>query len=142
MASDIAVCTIVGRLVRDAELKYTNSGAAVCNFSMASNWSRKKGEEWVEEVSYFDFVMFGRRAESLHKHLTKGTKLAIAASPRQERWEKDGQKQSRVKFYVDDLNFAGGKSEGGSSSGATEYGSQPGDIGYQGKSDFEDSIPF
>lgn len=141
MANDICSSFTTGRLTRDAEIRATNSGSTVCTFSVASNWSKKVGDQWQEEVSFFDFVMFGRRAEALRKYLTKGQQVAILASPRQERWEKDGQKNSRVKFYVDDIRLTGGKGSGSGSS-TDGYGSQRGDMGYSEGEDYEDSVPF
>lgn len=133
MANDIATTTLTGRLVRDAELKHTGGGTAVCGFSIASNYSRKVGEDWKEEASFFDLVMFGRRAEALHRYLTKGQQVAIKASPRQERWEKDGQKRSAVKFYVDDIVLVGGRSDNQGSSESSPATTS---------SDFDDDVPF
>lgn len=139
MASDINVTVFSGRLTRDAELKYSDTGTAVCSFSVASNYSRKQGDQWIEEVSYFDCVMFARRAEALHKYLTKGQQVVIDAEARQDRWEKDGQKRSKIKFYVQDIKLVGSKSD----SGRAPDGTQPGDMGYTGSgADFEDDVPF
>ena len=67
--ADINHVVLVGRLTRDAELKYTQGGAAVCKFSIAINRRRKNGEEWVEEVNYFDIVLWGRQGEALNQYL-------------------------------------------------------------------------
>ena len=148
MASDLNSVTIVGRLTRDAELKTTNSGVAICNFSIANGRSRKKGDEWVEETSFFDAFLIGRRAEALHKYLVKGKQVGIAGSLQQDRWEKDGQKRSRVKIVVDDLQLFGGKSDGSRAAprnadavSEKPYGTEPGDAGFDG-ADFESDIPF
>lgn len=137
MSNDINTATFTGRLVRNAELKYTQGGTAVCEFSIASNYSRKQGDGWTEEVSYFDCSMFGKRADALAKYLTKGQQVAIQASPRQERWEKDGQKRSRVRFIVDQITLVGGRSDGGNQ-GAT---AQPSSA-TPSSSDFDDDVPF
>ena len=63
--SDINCVTLTGRLTRDAELKYTQNGAAIVRFSMAVNRSKRNGDgSWAEEASYFDCVYFGKGAES------------------------------------------------------------------------------
>ena len=54
MANDINHVIIVGRLTRAAEISYLPSGVAVAKISIAVNRSRKNGDQWVEEVSYFD----------------------------------------------------------------------------------------
>lgn len=148
MASDLNAVTIVGRLTRDAELKTTNSGVAICNFSIANGRSRKKGDEWVEETSFFDATMIGRRAEALHKYLVKGKQIAICGALQQDRWEKDGQKRSKVQIFVDDIQLLGGKSDGSvaaprNADAVSEkpYGTQPGDIGFGG-SDVDSDVPF
>jgi single-strand DNA-binding protein len=133
--------SVTGRLVKDAEGKILGrSGTAVVDFSIASNYSKKKGDQWVDEVSYFNCVMFGNRAKAIKQYLTKGQQVALQVSPRQERWEKDGQKRSMVKLYVDDLVLVGSKP---SSEGSAAYGTQPGDRGYnEPAKDFEDDVPF
>ncbi len=149
MASDLNTVTVVGRLTRDAELKFTGTGLQICSFSVANNYRRKSGEEWIEETNFFDAVMMGRRAEALHKYLTKGTQIGIEGALRQNRWEKDGQTRSRVEIFVNDLQLFGSPS--GSRSGAAPAGqesragksfgsySQP----PAGESDeFEDDVPF
>jgi single-strand DNA-binding protein len=50
----INTVVIAGNLVRDAELKYTNGGLAICEFSVAVNDQKKQGDQWVEEAYFFD----------------------------------------------------------------------------------------
>ena len=97
------------RLTRDAELKYLQNGTAVSNFSVAVNEAVKKGDNWVDEASFFDFVLWGKTAENLNQYLKKGTQIAVEARPKQERWEKDGQKHSKVVFKVEQIELIGGK---------------------------------
>lgn len=112
MAEDINKSLLVGRLVRDAELMYTNNRTAVCKFSLAVNRSKKQGDQWIEEVNFFDLVMFGRRAESLNQYLVKGTQIAVEGKLRQDRWEQDGIKRSKVIIEVDNIQLLGGKQQG------------------------------
>lgn len=116
MAADINSVTIVGRLTRDAELKYTNSGSAVTSMGIAVNRSRKDGDQWVEEASFFDVSLWGRRGESLNQYLLKGTRLAVTGELRQERWEKDGQKRSRVIIHANNIQLLGSKNDNNNSS--------------------------
>lgn len=150
MATDINSVVLIGRLTRDAELRYSNSGTAICKFSIANSYSRKQGDNWSEETSFFDAVLMGRRAEALHKYLVKGKQIGVQGELRQDRWEQDGQRRSRVEIWVSDLNLLGGRgdtqSSGGSYSSPQGGGSAPGggqDSGYQNSgSDFEDDVPF
>ena len=111
MADDINKVMLVGRLTRDAELMYTNSGFALCKFSLAVNRRRKQGEQWVDEANYFDLNLWGRRGESLNSYLTKGTQVAVEGQLRQERWEQDGQKRSKVTIEAVNIQLLGGRSE-------------------------------
>ena len=142
MSSDINTVALTGRLTRDAEIRYGGSGTAFCNFSLANGYSRKQGEEWKDETNFFDCVLIGKRAEALHKYLVKGKQIAVKGRIQQDRWEKDGQKRSAVKVMIDDLQLLGSKGDGQQqSSGTAAYGTQPGDMGYEGK-EFSDDAPF
>ncbi len=113
MAADINSVTIVGRLTRDAELKYTNSGFAISNLGLAVNRTRKDGDQWVEEANFFDVTLLGRRAESLNQYLQKGKQIAVTGELRQERWEQDGQKRSRVTIQANNIQLIGSNNQGG-----------------------------
>ena len=78
--TDLNHVTLIGRLTRDAELKYTQSGFAISNFSIAVNRRRKNGEQWVEEAHFFDITLYGKSAESLKQYLIKGSRLPSTAN--------------------------------------------------------------
>jgi single-strand DNA-binding protein len=154
MANDINHVVLVGRLTRDAELRYANSGTAICRFSIANNYSKKQGDTWAEETNYFDCTMFGRRAEAVHKYLTKGTPVAVDGSLRFSKWEADGQTRSKVEVHVNEFQFMGGNRDGGSRppdsdrgrpdrGGSSDQGSPQQSSGdYGSGSEFEDDVPF
>ena len=101
--ADVNHVVLVGRLTRDAELKYTPGGAAVCKFSLAINRRRKNGEEWTEEVNFFDIVLWGRQGEALNQYLVKGKQVAVEGELRQNRWEQDGQPRSKIEIIANNL---------------------------------------
>ena len=152
MATDINSVVLIGRLTRDAELRYSNSGTAICKFSIANNYSRKTGDTWGEETNFFDAVLMGRRAEALHKYLVKGKQIGIKGELRQDRWEQDGQRRSRVEIWVNDVNLLGGGQGGGGGGGGDAgrgapsqsqgYGQSGGGNDFGSGSDFEDDVPF
>ena len=119
-SSDINSVVIVGRLTRDVELKYMNNGNAVASMSIAVNRSKKEGDQWFSEAHFFDVSYFGTGAEAVKPYLTKGKQIAVQGSLRQNRWEKDGQKQSRVVIVADSVELLGGNggNGGGYSGGA------------------------
>lgn len=99
----INTSTFSGRLTRDSELRVTKSGSKILSFSVAVEEYRKDAENY---VNYFDCVMFGSRAEKLEPHLKKGRKVSVSATAHQQRWEtEDGQKRSKVEFWINDLEF-------------------------------------
>lgn len=105
--ADINNVTLVGRLTRDAELKYTPSGVAVCKLGLALNSTRKQGDEWINEPNFFDITLFGRQGEALNSYLVKGKQIAVAGQLRQDRWEQDGQSRSRVYVLADNIMLLG-----------------------------------
>lgn len=146
MANDINVVMLVGRLTRDAELKYTNSGTAVCKFSIAVNRRKRSGDQWTDEASFFDIVLWGKQGEAIHQYLGKGKQIAVHGELRQNRWEQEGQKRSKVEVIASNVQLLGG-SGGASSSGATRgTGSAPFENfskqAPSGPENFEDDIPF
>lgn len=106
---------VVGRLTRDAESKVASGGSAYCRFSIASSRSVKNGEKWEDETSFFDFALFGSRAK-LAQYLTKGTLVCIEAQVKVDNWEKDGEKQHKIAFVVDNIQLLGGKKSSSSGS--------------------------
>ena len=112
--TDINNVTLVGHLTKDADIRYTTGGTAVLNFSVAVNESRKQGEQWVEEASFFDVTLFGKMGESVHQYMTKGKQVAISGRLQQQRWQKDGQNYSKVAVvanYVQLFGSAQGNSQ-------------------------------
>jgi single-strand DNA-binding protein len=116
--TDLNRVVLVGRLTRDAEMKFTPSGLAVSKFSIAVNRSRKVGDQWEEEASFFDATLWGRSAESLSQYLVKGKQIALDGELRQDRWEQDGQKRSKVEIVVNNLQLLGGQGQGGQGGGS------------------------
>ena len=114
--ADINHVVLVGRLTRDAELKYITGGQAVCKFSVAINRRRKNGEQWEDEPNYFDVVLWGRQGESLCQYLTKGKAVGVDGELRQERWQQDGQNRSKGEIVANNIQLLGGN-PGGSQGG-------------------------
>ncbi|MGL1892137.1 MAG: single-stranded DNA-binding protein [Spirochaetaceae bacterium] len=112
MAKDINSVTIVGRLTRDSELKYTNSGFAISKLSLAVNSTKKDGDQWVEEANFIDVTLLGRLGETLNQYLLKGKQIAVIGELKQDRWEQDGQKRSKVYVLGNNIQLLGGNSPG------------------------------
>ena len=98
---------ITGNLTADPELRYSNSGMAICNFSIAYNHYKKDKDD---EVSFFNCVAFNKTAETIAQHFKKGGKILIHGELKQSRWTTDdGQKRSKVEIIVQRFEFMGAK---------------------------------
>jgi len=102
----------MGNLTRDPEMKYTPSGKAVCSLSIANNRVYTKNNEKVSEVSYFDVEVWGVVAENCSKYLSKGSGIIVEGRLKQDRWEKDGKTQSRVRITANNVHFMPKRSKG------------------------------
>jgi len=153
--ADLNRVTLVGRLTRDAELKSISTGTAVCKFGIAVNRAIKSGDEWKEEASFFDVVLWGRRGEALHQYLTKGKTVGVDGELRQDRWQQDGQNRSRVEIVATNIQLlGGGPGSSGGGGGGSGYNSAPSQDRDQGQGwqsrdtsgpvddSFTDDIPF
>ena len=132
-SNDYNKVTLIGRLTRDADLKYTTTGTAIAGISLANNRSVKKQDNWETEVSYFDGNIYGRMAENLKPYLTKGKMILIAGHLKQDCWEKDGQKFSRISIVANSVQLLGGRTDGGQSSNSFAGGASG---GFQLSNDF------
>ena len=104
--TDINSVVLVGRITKDVgsderSFSYIGNGTAKAVVNIAVNRGVKKGDKWEDETSFFDVVIWGKTAENLKPRLTKGTQITVSGYLKQDRWEKDGQKQSRVQVVAD-----------------------------------------
>jgi len=128
--SDLNKITVIGRITRTPELKSTSGGTSLCQFSIAS--SSGYGDK--EYTNYFDCNLWGKRADSLHQYLMQGLQLAIEGEMRQNRWEKDGQKRSKIEINVSNIQFLARPKDDGSQPMPAPT--------QQGSSQFDDDIPW
>jgi single-strand DNA-binding protein len=119
---DINTVILIGRLTKDADLSYTGGGSAIMNFSIAVDHMKKK--DGSADTSFFNCKAFGKLAENLSKYLVKGKQVGVKGYLKQDRWEKDGQKQSRISINCDEIELLGGRDT--SSSGGSGYGNDNG----------------
>lgn len=108
---------ILGRLGTEPELKYTPSGAAVCNFSVATSegWTDKSGQKQ-EKTEWHRMVVWGKTAELCNQYLSKGRQAYFEGSLQTRMWEKEGQKHYTTEINVRTVQFIGGASTGASQS--------------------------
>jgi single-strand DNA-binding protein len=112
---------IMGNLTRDPELKILSSGKSVCSMSIANNRVYSKNNEKVTEVSYFDIEVWGPVGENCAKYLKKGSGIIVEGRLKQDRWEKDGKTQSRVRIAANNIHFMPKRaSDGGQQGGSSQ----------------------
>jgi len=104
----------MGRLVKDPELKTTNSGVAVCNFTIAVDRDYKNGDEKVAD--FVDCTAWRGTAEFVNKYFTKGRMIIVSGELQSEKWEKDGNKRVSWGIQVRNVYFGDSKRDGGSGS--------------------------
>jgi single-strand DNA-binding protein len=96
--------TVSGNLTRDPELRYTPSGASVCNFSLAVSRRYTKGNEQVEQTSFFDVTCWGSLAENASATIQKGHRVTVTGRLEQRSWETEQhEKRSKVEIVADDV---------------------------------------
>jgi single-strand DNA-binding protein len=113
-----------GNLTRDPEFKTLESGAKVCNFSIAVNrrWKDKSSDELKEEVAFIGCVAWQGTATVISEHFKKGDPIFVEGRIKTESYEKDGVKQSRTKVVVESVQFIfGKKADGDTNNSAEEY---------------------
>ncbi len=118
---------LVGNLTRDPELRYIPSGTAVADITLAVNDRVKRNDQWVEETTFVDVTLWARTAEVVNEYLSKGSSVLIEGRLKLDRWEKDGQKHSKLRVVGEKMQMLGGKGGGGGSrnSGGSSYEASP-----------------
>lgn len=96
-----ATVTIIGNLTADPELRSTNSGKDVVNFSVAYSPTRPDGSKG--EVSFYNCTAWEYLAVNLAASLRKGDRVVVIGRLRQDRWEQDGEKRQKMTITVDEI---------------------------------------
>ena len=152
---------LIGNLGRDPEVRYTPSGAAVCNVTVATsrNWKDKTSGEKVEETEWHRVVFYDRLAEIAGEYLKKGRSVYVEGRLKTRKWQdKDGVEKYTTEIVADNMQMLGGREgmgggdEGGG--GSRGYGREGGAAprapaakpapakSSTGFDDMDDDIPF
>ena len=137
---------VLGNVTRDPEIRYLQNGTAVCELGVAINEKTKNGRgEWVDSPVFIEATLWARTAEIAGEYLRKGDPVFISGRLKLDRWEKDGQKYSKLKVIGERLQLLGGKRDGGGHGHGSSNGSSRGEMqdepsAYDGPDD--ESIPF
>ena len=102
---------LLGRLTKDPELRATPSGVSVTSFTVAVNRRFKK-----DETDFINCIAWRNTAEFVSKYFGKGSMIAVVGSIQTGSYEKDGQKHYTTDINVEEVYFAGSKTEASHSS--------------------------
>jgi len=114
---------LVGNLGRDPEIRYTQGGQAVCNFTLATteSWASKEGGAREEKTEWHRVVAWGRLAEICGEYLAKGRQVYIEGRLQTREWEdRDGNKRVTTEIVAQTMQMLGRPPQGGEASRAYE----------------------
>lgn len=102
-------CIFMGRLTKDPEVRYGgDNNTCIASFSLAVD--RRFKREGQPDADFFDFTAFGKTGEFVEKYLHKGTKVVVDAEAQNNNYnDKNGNKQYRIRFVVNSIEFAESK---------------------------------
>jgi single-strand DNA-binding protein len=141
---------LIGNLGRDPELRYTASGTAVANFTLATSENiRTKDGGREDRTEWHRIVAWARTAELCAQYLSKGRSVYIEGRLQTREWEdKEGQKRRTTEIVANTVQFLGGRGQGGGGGSAPPMGGGGGGGGGGGMPDGgatpggSDDIPF
>lgn len=102
MSRDTNLFVVTGRLTSDPTQKYSPDGKEISSFSIACNDSDEK-------VNFFNVEAWEKKAEIINQYCKKGSKILVTGRMNEQRWEKDGNKFSRMVIKLESFEFMGGK---------------------------------
>ena len=130
---------LIGRLTADPELKTTNSGTAVCSFTLAVD-RQFKDQNGNKQVDFLNVVTWKGTAEFVSKFFRKGSAFGVAGSVQTRTWtDKDGNKRTTTEIVADRAFFTGGKETGATKA---ENAAQGEFEGFGGVPADEEDLPF
>jgi single-strand DNA-binding protein len=125
---------LVGNLGRDPELRYTQNGQAVANFSVATTdrWNSKEGQR-EERTEWHRIVAWGKTAELCAQYLSKGRSVYIEGRIQSREWEdREGQKRNTTEIVAQTVQFLGGRGGSGGGGGMPDEGGNRGGMPDEG----------
>ena len=138
---DLNNYSVIGRMTRDLDERafaYTQNGKARLNISIAVN----DGYGDNQYTSYFDVLVWGKTAENIKPYLGKGKQICINGRLRQDRWESNGQKNSRVVIVAETVQLLGGRDNSAGTGGNNQQTAPQRPQDYDNGGEFSEDIPF
>ncbi len=132
---------LIGNLGKDPELRYTGSGTAVCNFSIATTekWRDQQSNEMKERTEWHNIVLWGRQGENAKEYLQKGSPVYIEGRIQTRSYDdKEGNKRWITEIVGQRMQFLGRRGE----TQRDDNSAPPPDVAAQPMADEDDDLPF
>ncbi len=150
MARGINKVILVGHLGRDPEVRYSPSGAAIANVTIATSegWKDKQTGEQQERTEWHRVVFFSRLAEIAGEYLRKGSQVYVEGRLQTRKWQdQNGQDRYTTEIVANEMQMLGGRGGGSggpapSSNNQFDQSPQPTQSAPKDFDDFDDDIPF
>lgn len=136
---------LIGNLGRDPELRYTQNGQAVANFTLATSesWTDKASGEKVERTEWHRIVVWGKMGEHCAQYLTKGRSVYVEGRIQTREWEdKEGQKRRTTEINAQSVKFLGGSPRPGDPAGGDPAGGASPESSAPQQSAPPEDVPF
>lgn len=129
MASGVNKVILVGNLGKDPEVRYAQSGTAICTLRLAVTERRKEGDAWKDHTEWMDVVTFGKTAENAGQYLQKGRQVYVEGRMQTRNYkDKEGVEKWRTEVVANQVLFLGGgqdRGAGGPSPRRNDGGGSP-----------------
>jgi len=155
MARGVNKVILIGNLGNDPDVRYTASGAAVANISLATaeSWRDKESGEQQERTEWHRVVFFGRLAEIVAEYLKKGSQIYVEGRLQTRKWQdKEGKDRYSTEIVANEMQMLGSRGGGSSNQSMDQIPPHDDDMSSGDKpqkskakpkdDDFDDDIPF
>jgi single-strand DNA-binding protein len=141
MASGVNKVILVGNLGKDPEVRYAQSGTAICTLRLAVTERRKEGDSWKDHTEWMDVVTFGKTAENAGQYLQKGRQVYVEGRMQTRNYkDKEGVEKWRTEVVANQVLFLGG-GDRGASGGARKNNANDGGPGARDGGGMDDAAP-
>ncbi|RBW47073.1 single-stranded DNA-binding protein [Psychromonas sp. B3M02] len=120
---------LVGNLGKDPEMRYTQNGGAVANFSIATteSWKNKQTGEYENKSEWHNIVVFGKFGEMVGQYLKKGAKVYVEGKLQTNKWQgQDGQDRYKTEIIANDIQMLDARNQAPGQGQPYQGGQQPG----------------
>lgn len=132
---------VMGRMAHAPELKQTQSGVSVCNFTLAVDRDYKNGDEKITD--WIDVVCWRWTADFVSKYMGKGRNVVVSGSLQSRKWQdKEGNNRTSWEIQAQNVYFADRKKDGDGSSGGGSPAPASPDVPYEELGDSSEELPF